>query len=137
MYHPSVPWHLIPMRCSRWSIIWFGQKKPIKVQFFRLSSRHFWNRKVSVYSNFASLFSTMKENSYVFLQRKPYIPWTKRAHRKDIFRLLSGWVKLHQITHVIFETTSQFFFKLCIILQCHERELFCNFLAKTLCNLDK
>ena len=40
--------------------------------------------------------------------------------------------KIHQILHVIFETTSQFFFKLSITLQCHERWLFCTFLAETL-----
>ena len=34
--------------------------------------------------------------------------------------LLSGWVKIHKIPHVIFETTSQFFFRLCITFQCHE-----------------
>ena len=30
------------------------------------SSCHFWNHKVMVYSNFASLFSVMKDNSTVF-----------------------------------------------------------------------
>ena len=43
-----------------------------------------------VYSIFASLFSFMKDNS-VFFQLKPDILW-----------------KIHQILHVIFETTSQF-----------------------------
>ena len=38
------------------------------------------------------------------------ILWTKTAHQSEIFRLLSGWVRTHQIPHVIFETTSQFFF---------------------------
>ena len=62
------------------------------------------------FSNFASLFSAMRDNSSVFFQLKPRIIWTKIAHRSEIFRLLSGWVKIHQIPHVIFETTSQFFF---------------------------
>ena len=84
-------------------------------------SCHFLNHKVRIYSNFASLFSAMKDNSSVFFQLKPHILWTKIAHRSEIFGLLSGWVKIHQIPHVIFETTSQFFFKLCITLQCHER----------------
>ena len=30
----------------------------------------------------------------------------KRAHTCKIFRLLSGWVKTHQIPHVIFEIKS-------------------------------
>ena len=68
------------------------------------SSCHYQNHKVRVYSNFASLFNVMKDNSSVFI-------W---------LRLLRGWVKIHQIPHVIFETTSQFFFKLCTNLQCHD-----------------
>ena len=73
------------------------------------SSCHFWNNKVMVYSSFASLFSVMKDNSSVFLSLKPCILWTKRAYQKEIFRLLSGWVKIHQIPHVIFETTRSWF----------------------------
>ena len=67
------------------------------------SSCHVWNYKVRVYSNFASLFNVMKDNSSVFLWLKPCILWTKRAYRKEIFRLLNGWVKIHQIPHVIFD----------------------------------
>ena len=32
----SVSWHLIPLKFSSWNILCFGQKEPIKVQFFRL-----------------------------------------------------------------------------------------------------
>ena len=63
--------------------------------------------------------------------------WAKIAHQTEISRLLSGWVKIHQIPHVIFETTSQFFFKLCATVQCHERQLLCTFLAATLYDLVK
>ena len=61
------------------------------------------------------------------------ILWTKRAHRSEIFRLLSG---LFTKFLVMFETTSQFFFKLFITLQCHEK-LFCTFLAETVHDFDK
>ena len=71
----------------------------------------------------------------IFLSRT-FILWAKRAHRSEIFRLLSGWVKIHQIHYVMFETASQFFFKLFITLQCHEK-LFCTFLAETVHDLDK
>ena len=74
-----------------------------------------------VFSNFAALFSVMKDNSSVIVYLKPHILWTKIAHRSEILGLLCGWVKIHQIPHAIFETTSQFFFKLCITLQCHGR----------------
>ena len=77
------------------------------------SSCHFWNHKVRVYSNFASVFSVMKDNSSVLFSSTSYL--------SEFFRLLSGLVKIHQISHVIFETTSQSFFKLCITCQCHGR----------------
>ena len=59
---------------------------------------YFSNHKVRVYSNFASLFIVMKYNSSVFFfLLKPYILSTKRVHRSEIFRLLSGWAKIDQI----------------------------------------
>ena len=72
------------------------------------SSCHFWNHKVRVYSNFASLSSVIKGNSSVFFYLKPHILWTKISHWSEIFGLLSGWVKIHEIPHVIFEITSLF-----------------------------
>ena len=51
--------------------------------------------------------------------------------------LLSAWVKNHQVSYVIFGTTSQFFLNLCITLQRHERKLFCTFLVETVHDLDK
>ena len=50
----------------------------------------------------------------------------------QIFWLVAAHIKIYQICHVIFGTKSQFFFKLCIIYQCHERYLFCTFSSKTL-----
>ena len=38
--------------------------------------------------------------------------WSKIAHRSEIFGLFSGWVKIHEIPYVMFETTSQFFLNL-------------------------
>ena len=64
----------------------------------------------SRFIQFSSVFSVMKGDSFVFLQLKPCILLRKRVNRKEIFRLLSGWVKIHQVPHVICETTSQFFF---------------------------
>ena len=45
----------------------------------------------------------------------------KNSPSNEVFELLSDWVKTHKIPYVIFETTIQFFFKLCHTLQCHER----------------
>ena len=63
----------------------------------------------------------MEGNSSVFFLSETFILWTKRAHQSEIFKLLSGWVKIHQIPNVMFETISQFFFQLCITLQYHDR----------------
>ena len=72
--------------------------------------------------------------SSLFFLSQTFTLWAKRAHRSEVFRLLSGWVKIHQIPYVMFETTSQFFFKLFITLQCHEK-IFCTFLAETVHDL--
>ena len=68
------------------------------------------------FSNFASLFSVMTDNSSVSFQLKPQILWTKITHWSEVFGLLSCWVKIQQILHVIFETISQYFFKLSSLL---------------------
>ena len=65
----------------------------------------------------------LAQTSYTFDKNRP---------SKWNFGLFSDWVKIHQIFHVIFETVIQFYFKLCIAFQCHEREFFCAFLAGTL-----
>ena len=59
------------------------------------------------------------------------------VYRSEIFKLLNGWVKTHQIPHAIFGTKSPFFFKLCITFQCHETQLFYIFSSKSLYALYK
>ena len=44
---------------------------------------------------------------------------------------------VNQIPHFIFENTSQFYFKFCINLQCHQTQLLYTFLAQTLYTLIK
>ena len=61
------------------------------------------------FSNFASLFSFIKDNSSVLC--------SKGAKKWDFLRLLSAWIKIRQISRVNFEMTSQFLFNFFIILQ--------------------
>ena len=49
-----------------------------------------------------------------------------------ILTLSSVLIKICQISHVIFQTTNQFFFEFCMTPQCHELQLLCNFLGQTL-----
>ena len=59
----------------------------------------------------------MKDTSSEFFYLKL---WKKRTRRSETLKLLGRWVEINQISCVMFETKSQFFFKLRITLQCHE-----------------
>ena len=49
----------------------------------------------------------------------------------QIFRLATARMKINQIPHVIFQSTSQFLLKFCIILQYYDTQLLCTFLTQT------
>ena len=80
MHHLSVSWHIIPLTFSSWNITLSTKyaHQSTNFQTFECfneswpnSSCLFWNHKVKVYSNFASLLSVMKYNSSVFFYFKP------------------------------------------------------------------
>ena len=116
----------------------FGQKEPTKVQIFKLLIALMKVHPIphASFETARSRFIQILHHFSQYFLSQTFILWTKGAHRSEIFRLLSGWVKIHQIPYVMFETTSQFFFKLFITLQCHEK-LFCTFLAETVHDFDK
>ena len=129
LHHHSVSWDMIPLKFSSWNITLWTERvhQSTNFQIFQCfnesspkSSYQVWNHKIKTYSNFASLFSVIKYKSSVFFILNRYT-LDEKTRRSEIFNLLIGWVKIHQIPYVIFETASQFFFKLCISLQCHER----------------
>ena len=78
--------------------------------------------QVNFPSNFASIVCPIKHN-YVLFGSKLYTLVKKSALKCKFPRLLSARVKICQIPHITFETTSKFLFKFCITLQCHERWL--------------
>ena len=98
------------------------------LQIFRCLS---WNS-----SNFSCHFSNKK---WVFLQSLDHSSvtweitllhsfswnfkcyWKKQHIKVKILRLVTACIRIYQICHVNFETKSQFFFKLCVTLQCLER----------------
>ena len=80
MHHLSVSWHLIPLKFSGWNITLWTKRahQGTNFQIFECFNQNslnftcqFWNHKVNVYSNFASLFSVMKYNSSIFFYLKP------------------------------------------------------------------
>ena len=57
---------------------------------------------------------------YTFLDQTIYTLLKRSSLKWQCLRLLSARVKIHQIPHVNFEMASQFLFKFCIILHCHD-----------------
>ena len=77
------------------------------------------NWQVNFSSNFASFFIVMTHNSSVNFNLMHFILWIKGLHQRPILRLSSALVKIFQIPHAIFQTSSQLYFKFYMILQCH------------------
>ena len=55
----------------------------------------------------------------------------------QIFRFPTARVKIHRSPHVIIQTKNEFFFKVWITLQCHERKTLLHFSAEALYVIDK
>ena len=64
MHHLSLSWHAIPLEDSSWNIICFGQKKSIKIQFFRLFSA-----LIKVPPNPHAIFKTARSGLIPILHR--------------------------------------------------------------------
>ena len=77
------------------------------------------NWQVNSSSNFASFFIFMTQSSSVNFNLMHFILWIKGLHQRPILRLSSALVKIFQIPHAIFQTSSQLYFKFYMILQCH------------------
>ena len=87
---------------------------------------------VNLSSNFASLFSVMRHNASVLLCFEQTNPI-----KLQVFGLSTAYMKINQILYVIFQATSQFSFKLCNTLQCHDTRFLWNFVTETVYALDK
>ena len=117
----------------------FGQKEPMKVQIFKFLSALMKVHPIphASFETTRSRFTQILHLCSLYFLSQTLILWTKRAHRSEIFRLLSGWVKIHQIPcHVRNYKPVFHHIKLFIPLQCHEK-LFCTFLAETVHDFDK
>ena len=131
LYPSSVPRKITPLYSFSSNNIYFAQKENIKMKIFETfkylgqnlsnSSCQFWNDKSiplqildhsSLSWHITSLWILSSHFSYFGLKDPINMP---------ILRLSIALVKIFHIPHVIFQTTSQFFFKFCITLQCHER----------------
>ena len=93
----------------------------------------FLEAQVSFPSNFASIFSAIKHNSSIlFLAQTLYTLFKRSPLKCKFLRFSSAWVKIRQIPHVIFESTSQFSFKCCINIYCHQAKLLYTFFSSNI-----
>ena len=100
---------------SRMKLLFFSLWKFAKLLML------FCKAQVSFPSNFASIFSAIKYNSSIlFLAQTLYTLVKSNLLKCKFLRFSSARVKICQIPHVNFELTSQFLFKFCIILHCHD-----------------
>ena len=122
----------------------FSTKGTHQVQIFRLSTARMKSNKIPChFSSHKSVFTyiwhhlsvSSKITPLYFFISSLYTLYKKSPSRWDFQTF--DWVKIYQIPHVMFETASQFFFKLCITVQYHQRCLVYIILAQTLHTFDK
>ena len=119
-----------PLKCKLWDFWVLSQNSPN-------SSCHFSKRKpVLPQSLHHSLVLWHITPPYLFGSKIIYF-WQKEEIKVQILWLPIVRIKMHQIPYVICGTKKQFLFKLCIILLCHETQLFCTVSSKILYPLDK
>ena len=77
----------------------FGQKELMKVQIFKFLSALMKDHPIphASFETTRSRFTQILHLCSLYFLSQTLILWTKRAHHSEIFRLLSGWVKVHQI----------------------------------------
>ena len=130
LYRSSVSWKITPLYFFSSKNIYFAQKEHIKMKIFETFkssgqnpsniSCQFWNDKpiplqiLHHYSLSWHITPLWILSSYIFYSG------LKDPIKVPILRLSSALVKIYHIPHVIFQTTSQLFFKFCITRRCHE-----------------
>ena len=83
-------------------------------------------------------FSAIKHNSFILFLAQALHTFVKSSLLMCKFLgFSSGRVKIWQISHANIELTSQFLFKFCIILHCHDTKLPRKIEAHTYSTLDK
>ena len=131
LYPSLVSWKKAPLYFFISNNIYFAPKEHIKIKIFENfkwvgqnssnSSSQFWSDK--------SISLQILHHSSLSWHVIPLQIWSSYffyfglmdSTKVPILSLPSALMKICHIPHVIFRTTSQFFFKFCITLQCHER----------------
>ena len=110
--------HTLLKRSSlKWKFLRFSSARvkfcQIPYANFETTSRFFSKFCISLqFHKRLFLYTFLAQTIYILLIRSP-LKWKS-------LRLSSAQVKICQIPYAIFETTSRFLFKFCIILHCHD-----------------
>ena len=124
LHQYSVPSNITHLYFLNSNIIYFGQKQPIKVQIFEIfkwSGQNPSNSSSICSSIFGSFFIAMTHTFLLnFIKLIHFQLRKKDAIKVPFVRLSNALMKICQIPHVVLGSTSQFFFKLCISLECHQ-----------------
>ena len=121
-------------------LLWIkGSHESLNFETFECSGKSFPNSSCH-FPNHKSVFVQILQHSsvswnitlLVFLAQTLYTLFKKIPLKFKFLRLSSTLVKICHIPHITFPTTSQFFFRFCINLQCHQRYLHGTFLDQTL-----
>ena len=130
LHQSSVPSNITPLCLFSSKIIYFDQKELIKVQILDIfecsgqnlsnSSCQFWNDKSRPSPVLRHSLLSWKITPPQILSSYFFYFRSKNPNKVPIGRLSSALVKISQIPHVIFESKSQFSFKFCINIQCHQ-----------------
>ena len=129
LHHIPVSWNITYLYLFSLSIIFFGQKQPIKLQIFetfKLSSQNLSN-SLCQFLNDKSIPLQIFHQSTVSLHiTLPYIFSSCIFYigQKDpmgvpILILSNVLMKISHISHIVFQITGQFFFKFCMTLLWH------------------
>ena len=118
----SVSWHIIVWNLVTETLYALDKKNSSMYNFsgFGCSDESSNPIPHAIFETTRSGFIQILHQCSVSWKITAHILWRKIAHQSEIFGFLSGWVKIHRTLYAICETTSQFFFKLCITLRCHE-----------------
>ena len=127
LYPSTVSWKITPLYFLAQAIYTLLKRSTLKSKFLRLSIARVKihqisrvNFEMTSHFLFHSLLSWHITSLWILSSYFSYFG-LKDPISIPILRLSIALVKISYIPHVIFQTTSQFFFKFCITLQCHER----------------
>ena len=136
---------IIPLKFSSWNITLWTKRahRSTSFQTFKCfnkslpnSSCQFWNHKVKDYSNLASLFSVMRDNSSVLFSWKCTWFGQKEPINVQTFRLSTVHAKFHQLCTLIDSFCWKYIkFKLqrYIAVMSHDSEIEAKFEEKLIC----